>query len=430
MLENPIAVYESTAEGKQKSVVVLLKAIINGKPYIAPVYVTGRSTVNDAEIDSNNIATVFRKGNAVTKQLMDAIQKEQTEQVGLYYWQKEEARILFDASGVQFPGLTMKDGLIHSISDQGSPVNRKSVEQTETRQFERWFKGSKVVNEDGTPKVVYHGTNGDFNTFQSNNGTYWFSESDDYAEAMAHERGGKRIVKAYLSLRNPYRTSLPANQFSNDNFEAPIIRKAKARGYDGVIIENETDSEYAQETFCVVFEPTQIKSATENIGLFDPENPDIRYSRRRATAPSFRQAMMDMPITDDMTPLEKELLTKYKGYVQEYNEKQEQINAQAAIISAEAEKKENADKDAVTKANNRMTILKNRSNKKLRPSLLGKPQLEIYYMLSTCRPCLRRRREPRVRAGECPPPGIRWSAPWQPRKPRSAAQSGSPWWGR
>ena len=27
-----------------------------------------------------------------------------------------------------------------------------------------------------------------------------------------------------------------------------------------------------------MFEPTQIKSATENVGFFDPNNPDINYS--------------------------------------------------------------------------------------------------------------------------------------------------------
>lgn len=137
---------------------------------------------------------------------------------------------------------------------------------------------SKVVNEDGTPKVVYHGTNADFSTFQSKGGTYWFSESQDYAEAMAEERGGTRVEGYYLNLRNPYRATLPANQFSNPNYEAAIIRKAKAGGYDGAIIQNDTDSEYAKDTFYVAFSPNQIKSDEYNVGTFDKNNPDIRYS--------------------------------------------------------------------------------------------------------------------------------------------------------
>ena len=47
---------------------------------------------------------------------------------------------------------------------------------------------------------------------------------------------------------------------------------AKADGYDGVIVDRGEDyKEY------VAFEPTQIKSASYNIGLFSKENPDIRF---------------------------------------------------------------------------------------------------------------------------------------------------------
>ena len=47
---------------------------------------------------------------------------------------------------------------------------------------------------------------------------------------------------------------------------------AKKDGYDGVIVDRgEGYKEY------VAFEPTQIKSATENVGLFNKENADIRF---------------------------------------------------------------------------------------------------------------------------------------------------------
>lgn len=41
----------------------------------------------------------------------------------------------------------------------------RSVPQTETDAFARWFGDSKVVDEDGKPLVVYHGTTHDFDTF-------------------------------------------------------------------------------------------------------------------------------------------------------------------------------------------------------------------------------------------------------------------------
>lgn len=139
---------------------------------------------------------------------------------------------------------------------------------------------SKVVNADGTPKVVYHGTNAEFTVFHSSNGTYWFSESMDYAEAMAEERGGNEIMEAFLDIKEPYYAKLSPGKFSDPNSEAQIIREAKAGGYDGVVIEADTTNELLKDTFYVVFSPNQIKSATQNIGTFDKGNPDIRFSLR------------------------------------------------------------------------------------------------------------------------------------------------------
>lgn len=139
---------------------------------------------------------------------------------------------------------------------------------------------SKVVNADGTPKVVYHGTNAEFTVFHSSNGTYWFSESMDYAEAMAEERGGNEMMEAFLDIKEPYYAKLSPGKFSDPNSEAQIIREAKAGGYDGVVIEADTTNELLKDTFYVVFSPNQIKSATQNIGTFDKGNPDIRFSLR------------------------------------------------------------------------------------------------------------------------------------------------------
>ena len=59
-------------------------------------------------------------------------------ETGVYYWKKSEARSLFSGSGVQFPGVDIQDGLIHSICDAGFHVNRKYLEQTETKQTLVW----------------------------------------------------------------------------------------------------------------------------------------------------------------------------------------------------------------------------------------------------------------------------------------------------
>ena len=126
--------------------------------------------------------------------------------------------------------------------------------------------------------AAYHGTDRGFWSFDPELGAYWFSREIDYAEAMAEERGGDRVLSAYISMKNPMRISLPMGRFTDPAAEGPYIRRAKAEGYDGVIFDTDTDNPMMADTFYVVFRPEQIKSATENIGTFDPNNPDIPNS--------------------------------------------------------------------------------------------------------------------------------------------------------
>ena len=287
-LEHPVAVISSeTASGT--SVVALLPFTVNGGTVVAPVYVDGFGIQNSLVIDSNAVTSIYGRKNAVTTLLTNAINKHNSGQTAIYYINRKEAAKLYQSARVAVPKIpSAVNGFVSSITDPGSPVKPKIKNQTETHQFKRWFgdwqshpeHASKVVNEDGTPKVVYHGTGANFTAFKSENGTYWFSESIDYAEAMAYERAGKngRVGAFYLDMKNPYRAKLPPGQFTDPGYEKPIIEKAKSGGYDGVIIENDTDSDIEAETFYVVFLQNQIKSATDNIGTFDRGNDDTRYS--------------------------------------------------------------------------------------------------------------------------------------------------------
>lgn len=288
LIKNPLAVIESKTN-QEGSTVILLNAVVNGKPYIAPAYITTTSMQNGLKIDSNNIATVFRKGNAITRMLTDAIQKENAGKTGVYYWKKSEARSLFESAGVQFPGGSMQDGLIHSIYDAGSTVNRKYLEQTETKQFKRWFGDSKVVDEDGKPLVVYHATDADFTVFdrerlgeytsgntsdeaaiESAKVGFWFSEND-----LREKTGNEKTMEVYLSLENPMETDLYTMLDTLENMTAEEYRaELEEEGYDGLIVE---DQEFGGKSY-VAFKPNQIKSATDNMGTFDYFNPDIRYS--------------------------------------------------------------------------------------------------------------------------------------------------------
>ena len=147
----------------------------------------------------------------------------------------------------------------------------------------------EAAQKTGYTVKAYHGTNENFNVFRSEKGRYFFSKSEDYAEAMMEERSGQRIVKAYLKMENPYREKLAEGEFSDPSFEKPILDYAEQNGYDSAIIEVDTDNELVADTFYVVFSPEQIKSADpvtydDNGNLiplserFDTGSKDIRYS--------------------------------------------------------------------------------------------------------------------------------------------------------
>ena len=266
------------------SVVALVDVGTEKNSMVVPIAITAERTVNGVRMDVNAISSAYEKNT--TAIVNEAIAQFNAGENSVFYVKKEAVNLL--GAGVQFPerlkAAASSDGIVRKLD---SKINMSVKNVTESQQFKRWFgdwqnhpeNASKVVNEDGTPKVVYHGTNAEFNTFQQENGAYFFSESMDYAESMADERGGNRIIEAYLKMKNPYTVKLAPKQFTDNIAEAPSIRYAKEHGHDGVIFEYDGSKEdLAYDKFYVVFDSAQIKSATDNIGTFDKTNPDIRYS--------------------------------------------------------------------------------------------------------------------------------------------------------
>ena len=211
-----------------------------------------------------------------------------------------------------------------------------SRSQTETEAFKRWFGKSKVVDADGKPLVVYHGTNADFSAFDTgrlgaatNARTaalgFFSTDNELVANRFADATSGANVMPIYVSIQNPvelgYRTAKERSQSrAKDPFAAMqdaianVAGKASwsqvtqedvlawksrlvNRGYDGIILRKtvmDGDGGSTSRTiadpyhdFYIAFRPEQIKSATGNNGNFDPANPDIRYSfagARAATA--------------------------------------------------------------------------------------------------------------------------------------------------
>lgn len=181
----------------------------------------------------------------------------------------------------------------------------------ESEAFRNWFGDSKIVNKDGSPMVVYHGTPRVFTAFgaekrgsRNDHGWYgngfYMTPSPDYARTYAmyvkqgvddgvveiddrefffpHAPEGASIMPVFVAIKSPY-------YWDNDRQAAYTPDAAKAmtaelieQGFDGVVVNNTTTGEIFE---VVAFRPEQIKSATGNIGTYDIENPDIRYSPAR-----------------------------------------------------------------------------------------------------------------------------------------------------
>ena len=231
---------------------------------------------------------------------------------------------------------------------------------------------SKVVNPDGTPMVVYHGTGSDFSVFDKSRqgenyvqgeGGFFFTSSRKSAEnyaKLASEDGKGLVIEAYLSIQKPYEVTAygdyvqaPAEKYDDHRYE--YLNEAEMQGCDGIIVKGKKSSLY------VVFEPNQIKSATDNIGTFDSSNPDIRYSReperlnelRRQNERKLAQATAE----DAANENERGLIRDYQKQYSKVEDIRKNLSAAQQTLT-EAEDS-GADYDTTTKAKNRFTVLSN-----------------------------------------------------------------------
>ena len=208
--------------------------------------------------------------------------------------------------------------------------------QVRTKAFKDWFgdwendkdNSSKVVDENGEPMVVYHGSGQWFHVFNgksvihksnaADNTIYmsdkremaesyvpghWFGVSDGeksktvkdvildensplhkiYSWGIYREGG---IYPLFANIKYPYVVDFQGNG-SLEGIDGmtidEIVVQARKEGYDGVIAKNIKDVGSTDEeniplsTDIIAYNATQIKSATDNIGTFDQNNPDIRY---------------------------------------------------------------------------------------------------------------------------------------------------------
>ena len=157
----------------------------------------------------------------------------------------------------------------------------KATNQTDSMAFKAWFSGSKVVDAEGKPLMVYHGTSADFAIFKPSHGDFGdgiymtsdAAEASDYANnwSPTTAKDGANVMPVYASLQNPYYTTPEDRKLDSD----VVRKKAEKLGHDGII----RTWKNSDQIHVIAFNPTQIKSAIGNNGNFDASNPDIRFSQ-------------------------------------------------------------------------------------------------------------------------------------------------------
>lgn len=142
----------------------------------------------------------------------------------------------------------------------------------ENPNFKKWFGNSRVVDNNGKPLMVYHGTTKNFKSFNSNRpfdrvGIY-FTDKPNIANisSLGKQEDGANTVPVYLSIKNPKKVEW-RDIIQIDSKMAELYKKD---GFDGLIA---TRPDGSKEF--VVFDPTQIKSAIGNTGSFNSHDSDI-----------------------------------------------------------------------------------------------------------------------------------------------------------
>lgn len=133
---------------------------------------------------------------------------------------------------------------------------------------------SKVVDANGEPMVVYHGTSKEFNEFKygkinGKEGSFFFAQNIEDAEGYS----SGSVMGVFVNLRNPIDFNKLSLEVLRLDDKKAIVDKLKSTGHDGWMADLEDG--WGEVS---AFYPSQIKSATANRGTFSKANADIRYN--------------------------------------------------------------------------------------------------------------------------------------------------------
>jgi hypothetical protein len=135
---------------------------------------------------------------------------------------------------------------------------------------------TKIVDKNGAPLVMYHGTGKEFDTFDVSERTQtggtirlagaWFTSDKEMARQYARKRGDNpRIINAYLGIENPFVITLRETSDYREKVDVineSYITDLQQKGYDGIVINYDLSGPYGMQkemAEVVVFKPEQVQ---------------------------------------------------------------------------------------------------------------------------------------------------------------------------
>ncbi len=183
------------------------------------------------------------------------------------------------------------------LAPNGKPSNLTALQYNlvRTPEFKAWFgdwekspeQASKVVDENGEPLVVYHGTNYHFTQFNENRKAHYFAVDKKYADFVIENYRGKnhfsKIIPCFLNIKKLQKVKFPieSNNVAFYLNEHESLKEINGGLYGLDDLEQKHLKQIKEKDIntyvYVCFNPNQIKLADGTNTTFEARDNDIRY---------------------------------------------------------------------------------------------------------------------------------------------------------
>ncbi|MHA2086595.1 MAG: ADP-ribosyltransferase-containing protein [Candidatus Thorarchaeota archaeon] len=248
-------------EGVENPLVDALQESINDNTYDdGESYNAGEilaDFVYDQEVDLNNLEKEIRESVSFAENVEGEITSSQI--VSDMFKNLGYDGIIVNNPSQRFRGMNLGDQTshIHVFDEYANQIKLADGTNADfgTSKDIRFQKdpenASKVVDENGEPLVMYHGTKNEFNVFSNvmagsnttrnlqRNQWFWFADNKDIAESY----GSARILPVFLNVRNP--------EIAEKSLTKTYEKASKKSLKDGIIGEDLPDTRYETRTILV-----------------------------------------------------------------------------------------------------------------------------------------------------------------------------------